>query len=102
MLGDIDKLPFDSLKMMGCQLSAEEIYNPAGGGIADAAVSVSGSSGSFISPDGLIITNHHVAFSGHSAGQQPEHNYLENGFYAKTKADEIPAIGYDIRVVKGF
>ncbi|SYZ74046.1 Peptidase S46 [Candidatus Zixiibacteriota bacterium] len=102
MLGDIAKLPFDTLKMMGCQLTAEEIYNPAGGGIADAAVSVSGSSGSFISPDGLIITNHHVAFSAIQRASSPEHNYLENGFYAKTKAEELQAIGYDIRILKGF
>jgi hypothetical protein len=101
-LEGIGKLPFDSLKTLGCQLTALQIYNPAGGGIADAAVSVSGSSGSFISPDGLILTNHHVAYDAIQRASTTEHNYLENGFYAKTKADEIPAIGYDIRIVLGF
>jgi hypothetical protein len=101
-LEEIGKLPFDSLAILGCKLTSQQIYNPAGNGIAAAAVSVTGSSGSFISPDGLIITNHHVAYDAIQLASTPEHNYLENGFYAATRSEEIPAVGENIRVVLGF
>lgn len=56
-----------------------------------AIVSLGGCSASFVSPQGLVITNHHCAFSSVSHNSTPEHNYLENGFLAKTLADELPA-----------
>jgi len=56
-----------------------------------AIVSLGGCSASFVSPQGLIITNHHCAFSSISHNATPEHNYLESGFLAKTMADELPA-----------
>lgn len=101
LLNSIDKLPIDSLKARGLKLNPEEIYNPAGGGISDAVVRL-GATASFVSPQGLIITNHHVAFGAIQRQSTPEHNYLRDGFYAKTKEEEIPAIGYDAYVTKSF
>ncbi len=101
ILPSLNQLPFDSLRARGLELTPEQIYNPAGGGITD-AVCDPGSSGSFISPDGLVITNHHVAFAAIQRQSTPEHNYLENGFYAKTRAEELPAIGYDVYITKSF
>lgn len=102
LLDRIDQLPIDSLKARGLELNAEEIYDQKGGGIADAVIKVSGASGSFVSPQGLIITNHHVAFSAVQKQSSPEHNYLRDGFYARTKEEELPAIGYNVYVVKSF
>ncbi|NIM99953.1 MAG: hypothetical protein GTO24_18330 [candidate division Zixibacteria bacterium] len=102
LMDAIDQLPIDSLKARGLELTAEEIYDPKGGGIADAVVKVSGASGSFVSPHGLIITNHHVAFSAVQKQSSPEQNYLRDGFYAPTKEEELPAIGYNVYVVKSF
>lgn len=102
LMDAIDQLPIDSLKAKGLELTAEEIYDPKGGGIADAVVKVSGASGSFVSPQGLIITNHHVAFSAVQKQSSPEQNYLRDGFYARTKEEELPAIGYSVYVVKSF
>jgi len=96
-LYDLHKLPFDSLKARGLMLEPEEIYNPEGGGIADAVVRV-GATGSFVSPEGLIITNHHVAFGAVQKQSTVERNYLRDGFYAAARADEIPAIGYNVYV----
>ncbi|PRC92431.1 S46 family peptidase [Solimicrobium silvestre] len=56
-----------------------------------AIVSLGGCSASFVSPQGLVITNHHCAYSSVSHNSSPEHNYLANGFLAKTLSDELPA-----------
>ncbi|MCJ7458921.1 MAG: S46 family peptidase, partial [candidate division Zixibacteria bacterium] len=101
LLDQIDKLPIDSLKAKGLKLNPEEIYNPKGGGLSDAIVQL-GASASFVSPEGLIITNHHVAFGAIQRASTPEYNYLRDGFYAKTKEEEIPAIGYNAYVLKSF
>lgn len=81
------------LKKAGLKISTKEIYNPQGISLIDALVSLGGCTGSFVSPDGLIITNHHCAFSAISAASTTEKNYLRDGFSAKTRADEIPGRG---------
>ncbi len=96
-LYDLHKLPFDSLKVRGLMLEPEQIYNPEGEGIAFAVVRV-GATGSFVSPNGLIITNHHVAFGAVQKQSTVERNYLRDGFYAATREEEIPAIGYNVYV----
>jgi hypothetical protein len=102
LLDSIKDLPLDSLKALGLELDAEQIYDPEGGSLADAAVRVGGASGSFVSPDGLIITNHHVAFTAIQRQSTPEHNYLKEGFYARSKEEELPAIGYNVYVIQSF
>jgi hypothetical protein len=61
-------------------------------------VQVGGATGSFVSPDGLLITNHHVAFDAVQEQSTVEHNYLQNGFYAPSRDKEISAIGYKVYV----
>ncbi|MET3106657.1 hypothetical protein AAKU67_001367 [Oxalobacteraceae bacterium GrIS 2.11] len=56
-----------------------------------AIVSLAGCSASFVSPEGLVITNHHCAYSSISHNSTPDHNYLANGFLAKTLSEELPA-----------
>lgn len=51
----------------------------------------SGGSASFVSSTGLVLTNHHVGADTLQKISTPDHNYYQNGFYAKTLADEIPA-----------
>ena len=81
------------MSLEGLHLGQEEIYNPSGTGIANAVVRV-GATGSFVSPEGLILTNHHVAFGAVQRISTPGTNYIEQGFLAKTKQEEVPAIGY--------
>ncbi len=102
LLDRLDQLPIDSLKAMGLKLAPEQIYDPKDGGIFQAVVKVNGGTGAFVSPEGLIITNHHVAFDAVQRQSSPEHNYLEHGFYAPTKEEEFPAIGYDVYVTESF
>jgi photosystem II stability/assembly factor-like uncharacterized protein len=55
-----------------------------------AIVSTGGCSASFVSPDGLIVTNHHCAYAAIQRNATPEHNYIVNGFLAKDRAAELP------------
>lgn len=98
----LDKLNFDSLAAQGLRVDREAIYNPETGGLCAAVVQVGGGTGSFVSPSGLIITNHHVAFSAVQAQSTAEKNYVEDGFIAHTTADEIPAIGFNCYVIKSY
>ena len=59
----------------------------------------SGGSGSFISADGLVITNHHVGADTLQKLSSAEHNYLRNGFYAKTPAEEQRALDLELNVL---
>ena len=76
----------------GLELSAGEIYNAdaPGASVADAVVSMEfGCTGSMISKDGLLITNHHCAYGDVHALSTPEHNYLEEGYWAMKSDEEI-------------
>src|SRR6266567_3263110 len=59
----------------------------------------SGGSGSFVSPNGLVITNHHVGADTLQKMGSVEHNYLRDGFHAKTQADEIKSTDLELNVL---
>jgi hypothetical protein len=58
-----------------------------------------GGSGSFLSADGLILTNHHVGFDCLQEISTPERNIVENGYRAKTRADELQCPGLELNVL---
>ena len=92
----LDRALEKNMKARGCKLSAREIYNEEAGGLSDAIVSLGFyCSGSMISDDGLLITNHHCAYSDVSRLSTPENNLLEKGFFALSRADEIPVPGLE-------
>lgn len=77
----------------GLKLSAGEIYNAdaPGAAVSDAIVSLGFyCTGSIISDQGLLITNHHCAYSDVFALSTPEHNYLEEGYWAVRSDQELP------------
>jgi hypothetical protein len=95
----LDKLPIDSLRARGLELTPAQLYDPGKGGLTDAVIQV-GATASFVSPQGLIVTNHHVAYGAVQEQSTEAHNYLRDGFYAPTKADELEAIGYTVNVTR--
>lgn len=98
-ISEISKL---NLPAKGLQISPQEIYNPAGVSLIDGIVKVNGCSGSFVSPEGLILTNHHCAFGAIQNASSAEQDYLTHGFLAKTRAEEIPAKGYTVRITVSY
>ena len=89
------------LKKRGLKISPEEIYNPAGGGLSEAVIRLSiGCTAEFVSPDGLILTNHHCGFDGLVSASTPERDLVETGFKADNRAGEISAKGYSIFVTQ--
>jgi hypothetical protein len=92
----IAKLP---LKDRGLKIRPEDIYNPRGGGLSEAVVRLSiGCSAEFVSPDGLILTNHHCGYDALVANSTPEKNYGEVGYKANNRSEELPAQNYAIDI----
>lgn len=91
----------NDMKAMGCRFDPAVIWRPGQVCMAMAVVNL-GATGSFVSPDGLIITNHHVAFGAVQSLSSPEHNYIRDGFLASSREQEVPAPGYSVRVMTGF
>ncbi|KAA0242449.1 MAG: S46 family peptidase, partial [Chlorobiota bacterium] len=87
----LSEIPGLNLKEAGLKIDVKDIYNPDGVSLIDALVKLNGCTGSFVSDDGLILTNHHCAFDFVAEASTVENNYLENGFIANDRGMEIPA-----------
>ena len=61
-----------------------------------------GGSGSFVSPDGLLLTNHHVARGQLQKNSSAEHDYLRDGFYAATQDQEMKSADLEINILVGM
>jgi hypothetical protein len=90
------------LPSKGLQIPVKEIYNPDDISLMQAIIRLSGCTASFVSPDGLIITNHHCAFGAVQRASTAENDYLTNGFLAKNRQDEIPATGYTASIMESY
>jgi hypothetical protein len=77
----------DKLKELGLTIDPKELTDPTSNTLS-AIVSLGGCSASFVSPEGLVITNHHCAVAALQYNSKPEANLLKTGFLAKTKDDE--------------
>ncbi len=92
--GQIAGLPIGK---RGLKIKPAEIYNPAGGGLTDAVIRLSiGCTAEFVSPEGLILTNHHCGFDALVSASTPEKDLVETGFKTESKAGEISAKDYSI------
>ncbi len=89
-LCDLDE---DALKKRGLKIPLKDLWTPGVGGLARAAVGLRGCSASFVSKDGLMITNHHCAFAGIQRNSTPENNLLETGFLANDRTEELDGHG---------
>lgn len=113
LVNNIDPQLYALMKKAGLKMTPAQIYsgsslNAAVGSksnkpsLSNAVVALNGGecSGSIISAEGLMITNHHCAYSDIHALSTPQNNYLENGYWAKTRADEIPIEGKTVTFLR--
>jgi hypothetical protein len=87
----IEKLNIGKMTELGLKLSAEDIYSINKVCLKDAIVIFGGGcTGEIVSSQGLILTNHHCGYGSIQAHSSIEHDYLKDGFWAMTKAEELP------------
>lgn len=85
---------YEDMKAHGLNLTADQIYSINNGSIKDAVISFGGfCTGEIISKNGLILTNHHCGYDAIAGVSSKEHNYLDNGFWAKNHNEEIAIPG---------
>ena len=82
---------YSDMVKKGLKLTKEQLYNINKASLKDAIIIFGGGcTGEIVSGEGLIFTNHHCGYDAIASASTLDHNYLQNGFYAKNKAEEIP------------
>ncbi len=91
----------DRMKAQGLKLDADDIYHPNKVSLKDAVgIFGGGCTGEIISPDGLILTNHHCGYASIQQHSSVEHDYLTDGFWAKSRKEELPTPGLKFKFVE--
>lgn len=91
----------ERMKAQGLKIDAIDIYNPNAVALKDAVgIFGGGCTGEIISPDGLILTNHHCGYGAIQQHSSVEHDYLTDGFWAKERSQELPTPGLTFRFVE--
>ena len=81
----------DDMRSKGFRLTAEDIYSVNQASMKDAVVLFNGGcTGELISPEGLLLTNHHCGYDAIQRHSTVEHDYLTHGFWALSRAEELP------------
>ena len=90
----------DDMKAKGFKLSAEDIYSINQASLKDAVVLFDGGcTGEIVSEKGLLITNHHCGYDAIQALSSVEHDYLTDGFWAMSHAEELPCPGLKVHIL---
>ena len=87
----VKRLNYVDMKKMGLHLTAEELYDINHSSLKDAIISMGFfCTGEFVSDQGLYLTNHHCGYGTIQENSTVEHDYLTDGFWAKSREDELP------------
>lgn len=103
----LDKYNIEDMQKQGFKLTAEDVYAINQASLKDAVIGLGREgrpfahfcTGNLVSNEGLVITNHHCAFDMIQSHSSLEHNYLRDGFWARTKADELANPGITASVL---
>lgn len=97
----LEKMNAKDMKKHGCKLAPKQIYNADGVSLKDAIVQFGGGcTGEIISDEGLLVTNHHCGYSHIQALSSVEHNYLQDGFWAMNRSEELPCDGLTVKFLE--
>ena len=98
ILSMLSRHNIDIMKQEGCRLTPEQIYSVNHSSIKDAIIIFGGGcTGEIVSDNGLIFTNHHCGYSSIQKLSSVEHNYLRDGYGAKSFAEDLPVDGLKVR-----
>jgi hypothetical protein len=98
-ISELHRLP---LRDRGLEIPVEQLFNADQVSLVNGICRVNGCTGSFVSPNGLIITNHHCAFDAIQNASTAENDLLNDGFVADGLEQEIPARGYTVRITEAY
>lgn len=100
MLHLLKQQKYSEMKKLGLKLQDSDIYNPNGSSLKDAIVLFGrGCTGEIISSEGLLITNHHCGYDQIQNHSTLKNNYLEDGFWAMSRAQELPNPGLTVTFI---
>lgn len=101
MLPWLQKLNIKDMKAKGLKLSASDIYNLNGDALKDAVVLFGGGcTAEIVSAEGLLLTNHHCGYGAIQRLSSVEHDYLQNGYWAMNRSEELPAAGMSVTFIR--
>ena len=99
----LEKMNAQAMADLGCRLTPDQIYSINNTSLKDAIVHFGGGcTGEMISDKGLVITNHHCGYSSIQALSSPEHNYLEDGYWAMNTSEELHAEGLSVTFLQSM
>ena len=99
----LQKFNSEAMRNLGCRLTADDIYSINHSSLKDAIVQFGGGcTGEIISGEGLLVTNHHCGYSSIQRLSSPEHNYLEDGYWALNREMELPVPGLSVTFLEGM
>src|SRR5678815_6162574 len=89
---------YSDMVKKGLKLTKEQLYNINKASLKDAIIIFGGGcTGEIVSAEGLIFTNHHCGYEVIASASTVDHNYLRDGFYSKSRGEEIPADGLTVQ-----
>lgn len=99
----LEKMNIKDMNAKGFKLSAKDIYNLNGDALKDAIVIFGGGcTGEVISDKGLVLTNHHCGYGAIQSHSTVQNDFLKNGFWATSFAEEIPSPTIAVTFVRGI
>jgi hypothetical protein len=101
MLNKLGAQDWNKMRAMGLEMRPEQLYDEANPSLFKAVVHFNGGcTGITVSDKGLIFTNHHCGFGAIQSQSDVDHDYLKNGFVARTQEEEIPIPGMFVLYLK--
>ena len=96
----LQKQNMPEMKALGLKLQDYDIYSPDSASLKDAVVIFGGGcTGEVVSPDGLVLTNHHCGYGAIQSHSTLEHDYLTEGFWATSRNEELPNPGLSVTFI---
>ena len=91
---------YNEMVKKGLKLTKEQLYSLNKASLKDAIVIFGGGcTGTIVSAEGLLFTNHHCGYDVIASASSVDHNYLRDGFYARSKSEELPAEGLSVQAL---